>query len=275
MKRSTFSILLLVFIVATATDTVSASERADIIHDGHIHYNQDIWSALPARDALQLLRRAGIQRALVSATPTEGAERLYRENPDLVIPMLRPYKSIRHRYLWFKDPSLKPYLLAQLARVPYRGFGEFHVYGEDAGNRPVREMIALARERKLALHPHANLEAMKIILAQAQDITVIWAHGGFDVPAATLRELFQQYPKLYIELSYREGMLQDGELTARWKDFLLEYPQRFLLGMDTYKASRWADLPGLADEARSWLAQLPDDVAEDIARNNLDRLFPR
>ncbi len=273
MKRSTFSILLLVFIVATAT--AGASERADIIHDGHIHYNQDIWSALPARDALQLLRRAGIQRALVSATPTEGAERLYRENPDLVIPMLRPYKSIRHRYLWFKDPTLKPYLLAQLARVPYRGFGEFHVYGEDAGNRPVREMIALARERKLALHPHANLEAMKIILAQAQDITVIWAHGGFDVPAVTLRELFQQYPKLYIELSYREGMLQDGELTARWKDFLLEYPQRFLLGMDTYKASRWADLPGLADEARNWLAQLPDDVAEDIARNNLDRLFPR
>ena len=273
MKRITFSILLLVFIVATAT--ASASERADIIHDGHIHYNRDMWSVLPARDALQLLRRAGIQRALVSATPTEGAELLYRENPDLVIPMLRPYKSIRHRYLWFRDTALKPYLLAQLARVPYRGFGEFHVYGEDAGNRPVREMIALARERKLALHPHANLEAMKIILAQAQDITVIWAHGGFDVPAATLRELFQQYPKLYIELSYREGMLQDGELTALWKDFLLEYPQRFLLGMDTYKASRWADLPELADEARSWLAQLPDDVAEDIARNNLDRLFPR
>ena len=45
--------------------------------------------------------------------------------------------------------------------------------------------------------------------------------------------------------------------------------------MDTYKPGRWADLPEIAAETRDWLAQLPDDVAADIARNNLDRLFPQ
>ena len=45
--------------------------------------------------------------------------------------------------------------------------------------------------------------------------------------------------------------------------------------MDTYKPSRWADLPEIAADARHWLRQLPDDVAVDIARNNLDKLFPR
>ena len=63
-------------------------------------------------------------------------------------------------------------------------------------------------------------------------------------------------------------------LTPQWRQFLLEYRTRFLVGMDTYKPSRWADLPEIAAQERGWLAQLPEDVAADISRNNLDRLFP-
>ena len=88
--------------------------------------------------------------------------------------------------------------------------------------------------------------------------------------------MLDEYPEFYIELSLREGMLDaDWQLTPQWKQFLIDYRKRFLVGMDTYKPSRWADLPGIATETRDWLAQLPEDVAADIARNNLDRLFPR
>jgi len=271
MNRIVFIITLLITFVSNA----GVSEDVYTIHDGHIHYDKDVWSSLSPNDAIQLLTSAGIKRALVSATPSEGAEMLYRENPEVVIPMLRPYKSFRHRYLWFKDPELKSYLLEHLARVPYRGFGEFHVFGPDADNQPVEEMIKLARERKLVLHPHANLEAMRIILAKAHDIPVLWAHGGFDVPVATLRELLKKYPELYIELSLREGILEDERLTSEWKVFFTDYPKRFLVGMDTYKPARWADLSEIAAETRTWLDQLPDAVASDIARNNLDRLFPK
>ncbi len=248
----------------------------DIIHDGHIHYDEDVWEALPPAEALQMLKAENISRALVSGTPTEGAEMLYKADPDTVIPMLRPYKSWRHRYLWFNDPELKSYLLEHMARVPYRGFGEFHVFGEDVDSIPIEEMIELARERKLALHPHTDLDGMRIFLKKAPDVVVIWAHGGFNVPVETLRALMDSYPKLYIELSLREGMLDDEQrLTSEWQNFLVDYRARFLVGMDTYKPSRWADLPGIAAETRDWLGQLPKDVAADIARNNLDRLFPK
>ncbi len=270
MNRIAFIVLLV-----TLVSYANASKSIYTIHDAHIHYDKDVWELLSPKEAIQLLTSAGIKRALVSATPSEGAEMLYRENPEVVVPMLRPYKSLRHRYLWFKDPELKSYLLQHLARVPYRGFGEFHVFGPDAGNQPVEEMIELARERKLVLHPHANLEAMRIILAKAHDIPVLWAHGGFDVPVATLRVLLRKYPKLYIELSLREGILEDEHLTVEWKAFFTDYPKRFLVGMDTYKPSRWADLPEIANETRIWLDQLPDVVAEDITRNNRDRLFPK
>ena len=55
--------------------------------------------------------------------------------------MLRPYKSWRHRYLWFKDPDLKNYLLEHMQRVPYRGFGEFHVFGKDSDTPQMEDMI--------------------------------------------------------------------------------------------------------------------------------------
>lgn len=263
-------------LMTVLTSFAFASEHTGQIYDAHIHYDQDVWDTLPPADALKMLKKENISRALVSATPTEGAELLYTADPDVVIPMLRPYKSWRHRYLWFNDPELKSYLVEHLARVPYRGFGEFHVFGEDADSIPMEEMIELARERKLVLHPHTNLEGMRIILQKAPDIVVMWAHGGFDVPVETLRELLDEYPEFYIELSLREGMLDaDWQLTPQWKQFLIDYRKRFLVGMDTYKPSRWADLPEIATETRDWLAQLPEDVAADIARNNLDRLFPR
>lgn len=267
---------IIVCLLVASTANAGAGDSVQSIYDGHIHYDQDVWDILLPHDAIQMLINENIKRALVSATPTEGAEMLYRENPEVVIPMLRPYKSWRHRYLWFKDPALKAYILDHLARVPYRGLGEFHVFGQDANSQPVEDMIELARERKLVLHPHTNLEGMHIILTKARDIPVLWAHGGFDVPIGVLGEMLEEYDDLYIELSLREGMLDSMDrLTPEWKAFLMKYRTRFLVGMDTYKPSRWADLPEIVAETRHWLDQLPEDVAENIARNNLDRLFPK
>jgi len=247
-----------------------------ITHDGHIHYDEDVWSMLSAEQAVELLKEQNIKRALVSATPTEGAEKLYLADPEIVVPMLRPYKSWRHRYFWFKDPELQAYLESHLSKVPYRGFGEFHIYGEDVKSKPVEAMITLARQRELVLHPHTDLAGIQIFLNKASDINIIWAHAGFNVPVKQLRNLVEKYPRFYLELSLREGMLEDGELlTDEWKSFLIKYRQRFLVGSDTYKPRRWANLPETVEDTTSWLNQLPAGVAADIARNNFNRLFPQ
>ncbi len=253
-----------------------AVAEVETFNEAHIHYDQDVWQPLSAKQAVQMLEQQGIERALVSATPTDGAEKLYRIAPDYIVPMLRPYRSWRHRYYWYRDPELKQYLLQHLARAPYRGFGEFHVFGDDVASVPVGEMIELARQRQLVLHAHTDLPGMRVLLQKTAGVPVIWAHGGFDVPVATLRELLAANSQLYIELSYREGLLDPlDQLTPEWKAFLLQYPDRFLVGMDTWKPSRWAELPELAERARLWLSQLPEAEAELIARKNFDRLFPR
>ena len=244
------------------------------LFDGHIHYSSDVWEALPPQRALELLDEAGIVRALVSATPGEGAEHLYRAAPARVVPFLRPYQSREGRYTWFRDVTVPGYLEEQLARIPYRGIGEFHLGGEEARNPVVAEVVALARARGLALHAHTDAAGILALLDQAPDIPVIWAHGGFDEAESTLQELLDAHAQLYIELSFREGLTMDGQLTAVWEALFTEFPSRFLVGMDTYSPSRWMELTELATTARGWLNQLPDEVAQAIAHDNAARLFP-
>ena len=251
----------------------AAAAAALPVFDAHIHYSGDVWAAIPPERAMAMLSAAGISRAVVSATPAGGAERLYRAAPERIVPFLRPYPSRAHRHYWYRDPEIPSWLRTQLARIPYRGIGEFHVFGTDAGSPVVQEVIGIARERQLALMAHTDPEGIAAILAQAPANDVIWAHAGFDVPIADLQDLLDAHPRLFLELSFREGLLQDGRLTPAWRAFLVENAVRCLAGTDTYTPGRWAGLADLVDETRQWLGQLPAEVASRIAHGNAERLF--
>ena len=274
IRAETMRVFILLLVNLLASGQIVVANPALDIFDGHIHYSRDVWDKLPPQRALELLTKAGITRAVVSATPGEGTERLYRAAPDRVVPFLRPYSSREHRYTWSRDAAIMGYLHEQLARVPYRGIGEFHLSGEDVRNPVVADIVMLAREQDLALHAHTDVAGIQGLLDQAPDIPVIWAHGGFDVPETILRELLASQKQLYIELSFREGMTEAGKLTSVWYELMTDFHTRFLTGMDTYTPSRWVELPELAAEARSWLKQLPEDVAHNIAYGNAARLFP-
>jgi hypothetical protein len=243
------------------------------VFDAHIHYSEDVWAALPPERAMEKLIAAGIPCAVVSATPAGGAERLYRAAPERVVPFLRPYTDRSHRYTWYRDPGVPAWVRAQLTRIPYRGIGEFHVFGEDASSPVVQQVIAIAQEQRLALMAHTDTEGIGAILAQAPDSDVIWAHAGFDVPIAELQALLDAHPRLMLELSFREGMLEPGRLTPAWRNLLVGNSQRFLAGTDTYSPGRWAALADLVAATRDWLQQLPADVASRIAHGNAARLF--
>lgn len=272
-KYTVPGITVLLFLLFPGVPSATADKVFELF-DGHIHYSNDVWDKLPPQRALELLREAGISRALVSATPGEGAERLYRAAPGRVVPFLRPYATREHRFTWTSDAAVPGYLNEQLERIPFRGIGEFHLTGDSANSRIVRDVVALARTRSLALHAHTDVVGIVALLEQAPDIPVIWAHGGFDVPATTLRDLLGKHAQLYIELSFREGLTLDGQLTMVWSQLLTDFHTRFLVGMDTYSPARWMQLPELAATTRSWLVQLPEQIARAIAYGNAARLFP-
>jgi hypothetical protein len=245
------------------------------LFDAHIHYNQDVWASIPPSDAIALLDAAGIDKAFVSSTPTEGTERLYALAPDRVIPLLRPYRTPADRRTWFEEKGLVDRLEETLATFPYRGIGEFHVFGANASTPDMGAMIRLAEAHGLFLQAHADREGIERILAQADVLTLVWAHAGFDVPVAELAELLDRYPNLVLELSYRNDIAPNGRLSPAWEALFIAHPDRFLVGMDTHVDDRWHELSVLAGEARVWLAQLPDEVARKIAFENAADLSGR
>src|SRR5687767_8152276 len=62
------------------------------IFDAHMHRSHVAWSSVPVEQAIAMLRKAGIRKALVSSAGDEGQQRLYRAAPDLIVPGLRPYR---------------------------------------------------------------------------------------------------------------------------------------------------------------------------------------
>ncbi len=63
------------------------------LFDAHIHYSQDAWALYSPERVVEILRAAGIRRALVSSTPDTGTQRLYALARELVVPILRPYRT--------------------------------------------------------------------------------------------------------------------------------------------------------------------------------------
>jgi hypothetical protein len=70
--------------------------------------------------------------------------------------------------------------------------------------------------------------------AQAQG-KIIWAHTGFSISPARVRELLESNPALMGELSYRSGITTgDGKLAVEWRELFARHSDRLLLGSDTW-----------------------------------------
>ena len=75
-------------------------------------------------------------------------------------------------------------------------------------------------------------------------------------------------------MSYRSGITEGGgKLTPEWRALFERYPDRFLLGSDTWVPERWASYGEIMAGYRAWLAQLPPKAAAQIAHGNARALF--
>jgi len=99
---------------------------------------------------------------------------------------------------------------------------------------------------------------------------VIWAHTGIGgPPASRVDQLLARYPLLAGELSYRPGLTcEGGKLCPEWRQLLLKYPDRFVIGSDTWVNQRWMYYDELMAGYRTWLGDLPEAVARRIAWDN-------
>ena len=242
------------------------------IFDAHVHYSHDAWANLPPPDAIAILRKAGLKRALVSSSGDEGTQRLVEAAPGLVIPSLRPYRTRGDVSTWVRDDTVATFLEERLKNSRYAAIGEFHLYGADADLPVPKRMIALARTHKLVLHAHSDVDAIERIFRQYPDARVLWAHSGFDRPDA-VRAMLAKHKNLWCDLAFRSEHGGGGKVPPEWRALFVEFPDRFMVGTDTFTPERWHYIVEHANWSRAWLADLPPALAEKIAWRNGEALF--
>ena len=242
------------------------------IFDAHVHYSHDAWVTLPPADAIAILRKAGLRRALVSSSGDEGTQRLVDAAPALVIPSLRPYRTRGDVGTWVRDETVTAFLEERLRSSRYAAIGEFHLYGADADLPVPKRMIALAREHKLVLHAHSDVDAIERIYVQDPAARILWAHSGFERPDA-VRDMLRKHKALWCDLAFRTEHGGGGKIPAEWRALFTEFPDRFMVGTDTFTPERWHYIVEHASWSRAWLADLPAPLAERIAWRNGEALF--
>ena len=242
------------------------------IFDAHVHYSHDAWENLPPKEAIAILRKAGLKRALVSSSGDEGTQRLVAEAPELIVPSLRPYRSRGELSSWVRDDSVVAFLEERLAQEPLCRGGRVpplrrrcRTAGAAAhGGAGPAAPAGAARAR--------DADAIERVFLQYPQARILWAHSGFERPEG-VAALLRKHKNLWCDLAFRSEHGGAGQVPPEWRALFDEFPDRFMVGTDTYTPERWLYVNEHANWSRAWLATLPPPLAERIAWKNAEALF--
>jgi len=276
IRHLSFLVACSAVIMASAHGSGTATAQTVLpVFDAHLHYNWEPVPHLPLEKVLALFQEHKVTGILATSRPNDGTRALYEaRSKDLwVVPFIRPYRVRPDIQTWMSDPQTEELIATEFKRGYYRGIGEFHLTGRAAEAPQVKKTVEFAVKHDLYLHAHSDDEALEILFRHNPKARIIWAHTGFSTTPAKVEAYLQRYPELWCELSYRYGITEGGKLTAEWRRLFEKYPERFLIGSDTWVNERWDNYGSIMATYRGWLAQLPAGVAEKIASGNARRLF--
>lgn len=259
------TVLSITGLTAQAQDTLP-------IADAHVHYSHDSVELTPPSRVIEIMTEANLKFALVSSSDDNGTQLLSELAPDLIVPGLRPYRRRGETGTWFTDPAALEYVEKLLATNLYASIGEFHLYGDSADLDIPKRIVELADEHNLILHAHSDADAVERLLAQSPTVKVIWAHSGFD-SASEIAAMLAKHDRLWADLAFRSEVGSGGNLSEDWIKLFTEYPDRMMLGTDTYTPERMYYIPDNAAASRVWLSTLPAPLAENIAWKNAYNLI--
>lgn len=260
--------IFILFFVSTlfVSSIVNAETKYDRF-DVHIHYSHDAWDRISPQDAIKRLKSSGIKKVFVSSSSDEGTQKLYRVAPEFVIPVLRPYRKRGELGSWYRDPTVLDMLRDRLSKNKYAGIGEFHVSGKNADSEVVRGLVKLAMEYGIFLHAHSDADAVTRLFNHAPNAKILWAHGGFE-ELEYIVDMLRKYDQLYVDLAFRGEYADGPHVDEEWYKAFKEFPNRFMLGTDTYTPETWAYVGEQTEWDNAWLENIPSELAEKISWKN-------
>lgn len=263
---------LLPLLTALLFITTVHAERP--LFDAHLHYNEAAAQAFTSKQIVGILEREHIQHAVVTSTPPWHAATLFEHAPQRIIPFLGIYRQTEDKQNWHQNALVPDYVEQQLEDGPWRGIGELHIFAKDRHSPVLHRLVQLAVRHELPLLMHCDPAVIDTIYEIEPRVTVIWAHAGAYPYPDLLDDYLQRYPQLHVDLSVRDNRIAPkGKLADKWYNLFIQHPERFLVGVDTFSTNRWREYGAITRAIRSWLKQLPQDVAKRLAYHNARRIL--
>ncbi len=132
-----------------------------------------------------------------------------------------------------------------------------------------------------------NIESFKKLLDHNVDAKIVWAHAGWCNTGERTPELcdrlLSKHPNLYMSIRIVPKNIPgrpidgDGRIKHAWRELILKYPDRFLIGGDEFymphNKGKAHPSSGSTRDTVNFLSQLPPDIAEKIGYENAIELY--
>ena len=255
------------------------ADRERLIFDAHLHYQPAHAQTFSPEAIATKLEHSGVARAVVTSRDPALLEALMEAAPGRIVPFLDVYAGLANRLGWVLERDLPARVRAQieagLTTGAWAGIGELHIFAGDRQAQTFRDLLAIADEFDLPVMIHGDPAVIDRAYEWQPQLRILWAHAGTFPYPPLIRDYLDRYPNLAVDLSMRSDRLNaEIPMPEDWELLLTDHADRFLVGVDTFSLRRWQEFDQHVSEIHAWLGQLPDDVAEQIAVTNAQRLFP-
>lgn len=164
----------------------------------------------------------------------------------------------------------------------------------------IRQIAAVAMKHQVPMVIHMEgypelVNDLNTVLGELPSLKLVWAHGCGRSGSEVIRKLLTRHANLYCDLSnmtntggYGSGWPKEESFTNQfeakgvfhepYKKLILDYPDRFFVGMDVAHQSRWTMENGNTFEkrvtrTRELLSTLPEQVAKKLAHENAIAIY--
>ena len=255
---------------------------------------------------IELMDQAGVRRTILSTRGTVTPEELVSfatRHPGRIFPAVRTKGRI------YEENDEKYYQrLQQQVNIPeFAAMAEVLMYHAQKGQRAsevvvypnderVRAALAYALEKDWPFVVHIEFAAagplkddfmaqLEALLSRHPSHPFVLIHMG-QLEHDAVRRLIEAHSNVFFIASHSNPIIVqrsnqpwidmfDGDvLSAEWKELIISYPDRFILGFDNVWAEHWGQ--SYLDQVMLWrraIEELPDVVAHAFFHRNAERLW--
>ncbi len=168
--------------------------------------------------------------------------------------------------------------LAALYNIPI----DLHMEAVTQNMATPKQFLSLSPNNPPTLNE--DISAFERLLDHNAKAKVVWDHLGWDntgdMTVDLLRRLLKLHPNLYLQLKIEPASIiqnrpldLSGKLRPEWLILISDFPDRFVLGSDTFYTDQGATDTRSLQLLRSFLQQLPTDLATKVAMDNAKQIY--